>query len=227
MLQFHNLFPQNQLNADYSFLYRAKEIAYINKGNYEEEIEKIQEMEDEVIIFIEIMNNININSIDFNEYNNDELAKSIYNEENMEVNNSLRESQNENLGQKEKINKIEEELKIANEKYEREYCEINKIEKMIDDLIKFNNNRNKNKQNDYIDKIYKLKKEKKEILDNNELITKENNQIKEELEQKKEEISELKKMINTNMNNEEQNAQFKQDIEQLKQELIIKKILLK
>ena len=73
----------------------------------------------------------------------------------MEVNNSLRESQNENLGQKEKINKIEEELKIANEKYEREYCEINKIEKMIDDLIKFNNNRNKNKQNDYIDKIYK------------------------------------------------------------------------
>ena len=121
MLQFHNLFPQNQLNADYSFLYRAKEIAYINKGNYEEEIEKIQEMDDEVIIFVEIMNNININSIDFNEYNNDELAKSIYNEENMEVNNSLRESQNENLGQKEKINKIEEELKIANEKYEREY----------------------------------------------------------------------------------------------------------
>ena len=184
-------------------------------------------MDDEVIIFVEIMNNININSIYFNEYNNDELAKSIYNEENMEVNNSLRESQNENLGQKEKINKIEEELKIANEKYEREYCEINKIEKMIDDLIKFNNNKNKNKQNDYIDKIYKLKKEKKEILDNNELITKENNQIKEELEQKKEEISELKKMINTNMNNEEQNAQFKQDIEQLKQELKIKKILLK
>ena len=98
MIQFHNLFPQNQLNADYSFLYRAKEIAYINKGNYEEAIEKIQEMDDEVIIFVEIMNNININSIDFNEYNNDELSKSIYNEENMEVNNSLRESQNENLG---------------------------------------------------------------------------------------------------------------------------------
>ena len=108
--QFHNLFAQSDPELNYSFEYHLNERAYINEGNYEDEIETLKKM-DNPIIYVDIIrtfaNNSNVESIidNIGKNNSQDLAQS-------QINNSLNEENNYNS--REIIEKLEEELRITN-----------------------------------------------------------------------------------------------------------------
>ena len=218
--QFHTLFIQSKPELDYLFEYHLTETVFINKVNYEDEIENIKVMDDP-IIYIEEPEAFNHRSIAISNYNNN-INNSINNNSNIfntnisglnrtldntqiinsQVINSINLNQEENnntLEYKQIIEKLEKELENTKEELEKEINNTDELRTKIEKLVGFDD---KNGKEELINNIAKLEKDKKEIIEKNKILIKERNEIKdenirlsEELNKKKKEFKELKDII--------------------------------